>query len=220
MSTDAAPSATAVPARQKILAAARARFYSEGIRAVSADRLIAEAGVSKVTFYRHFPTKDDLVVAYLREIEERESEAFDAAEHDLPGPADVLRWYFQRLGDLACAEGFRGCAFLNAAAEFARTDHPARAVVDEHRRALHDRFAELVRGMGVPASDADRVAGQLHLLRDGAMIAGSLDPDPGRVATEATAAATAVVEAVWADGMCTPPVDNEGRPRTSRSGEA
>lgn len=198
MNSDARAAATAVPARERILAAARERFYSDGIRAVSADRLIADAGVSKVTFYRHFPTKDDLVVAYLREVEEREAEALDAAERALPDAADVLRWYFDRLGDLACAEGFRGCAFLNAAAEFARSDHPARAVVEEHRRRLHGRFAGLVRELGVPASDAGRVADQLQLLRDGAMIAGTLDADPGRLAAEVNAAATALVEAARA----------------------
>lgn len=56
---------TAVPVRDRILDAATRRYYAEGIRAVSADRLIADAGVSKVTFYRHFPTKDDLITAYL-----------------------------------------------------------------------------------------------------------------------------------------------------------
>ena len=53
------------PVRDRILDAATRRYYADGIRAVSADRLIAEAGVSKVTFYRHFPTKDDLITAYL-----------------------------------------------------------------------------------------------------------------------------------------------------------
>jgi AcrR family transcriptional regulator len=195
MNTDPGATATAVPARQRILATARHRFYADGIRAVSADRLIAEAGVSKVTFYRHFPTKDDLVVAYLREIEDQETKAFDAAERERDDPADVLRWYFERLGDLACAEGFRGCAFLNAAAEFARRDHPARAVVEEHRRRLHDRFVGIVLGMGVAESHAGRVADQLRLLRDGTMIAGSLDADPDRLAAEVNAAAIAVVRA-------------------------
>ena len=55
----------AASVRDRILDAATRRYYADGIRAVSADRLIAEAGVSKVTFYRHFPTKDDLITAYL-----------------------------------------------------------------------------------------------------------------------------------------------------------
>lgn len=196
MSTEPDARAPAPPARQRILDAARDRFYADGIRAVSADRLISDAGVSKVTFYRYFPTKDDLVVVYLRGIEEEEFAAMEAARVEFGNdPASILHWYFERVGAMACTAGFRGCAFLNAAAEFARMDHPARVVVEEHRRWLRGRFADIAAGLGVPPSEVGLVADQLQLLRDGAMIAGSLDANPERVATEVLAAADAVIGA-------------------------
>src|SRR5690554_4995854 len=100
--------------RERILDAAVRLFYGEGIRAVSADRIIADAGISKVTFYRHFRTKDDLVVAYLEHVSATEREQLAAARAAHPGdPTGVLRWYAASLGDASCSPGFRGCAFIN-----------------------------------------------------------------------------------------------------------
>src|SRR3954471_13312493 len=82
------------PVRERILDAATRRYYADGIRAVSADRLIAEAGVSKVTFYRHFPTKDDLVTTYLAQQVAAVEDGLTAKRAELPDdPAGVLEWY-------------------------------------------------------------------------------------------------------------------------------
>jgi AcrR family transcriptional regulator len=155
----------------RILAAASRLFYADGIRAVSADRVIAAAEVSKVTFYRHFPTKDALVVAYLTALAGAERGALDAARAEHPGdPAAVLRAYAEALGRQSCAPGFRGCPFINAAAEYADAGHPVRAVVAEHRRWMIATAAGLLAELGVP--DPEGAAEELVILRDGAMVAG------------------------------------------------
>ncbi len=185
-------SVTEAPVRERILDAATRRYYSEGIRAVSADRLIAEAGVSKVTFYRYFPSKEDLVVAYLEQQSAREKESVAAQRTKHANePAAVLRWYADTVGGLSCAPGFRGCPFINAAAELSEVDHPGRKVVSDHRAWLTSQAAELLTEMGI--DNADARADQLMMLRDGAMVAGYLGGDPSAVAASLKAAGRAVI---------------------------
>ncbi|RMI09724.1 TetR/AcrR family transcriptional regulator [Cellulomonas triticagri] len=155
----------------RILDAASRLFYADGIRAVSADRVIAAAGVSKVTFYRHFPTKDALVVAYLEAVAASERSALDVVRAAHPDDAGaVLRGYADLLGSQSCTAGFRGCPFINAAAEYADPAHPVRVVVAAHRRWLVESATALLADLDVP--DPQAVAEDLVMLRDGAMVAG------------------------------------------------
>jgi AcrR family transcriptional regulator len=182
------------PVGERILAAARRRFYLEGIRAVSADRIIADAGVSKVTFYRHFPTKDHLVAEYLRGMAAAERQAVEEQrERHLDDPAEVLRWYVDKVGAQSCASGFRGCPFINAAAEYPDPSTEIRQVIDDHRSWLRLQAVELLSALGV--SVADQVADQLMMLRDGAMVAGYLGTRPQDVADALLAAGRAVIRA-------------------------
>ncbi|HEY0186361.1 MAG TPA: TetR/AcrR family transcriptional regulator [Cellulomonas sp.] len=190
----AVPATSALPASPvaaRILSAASRLFYADGIRAVSADRVIAEAGVSKVTFYRHYPTKDALVVAYLTAVSQSEREAVAASVDAHPDdPATVLRGYAATIGRESCAPGFRGCAFINAAAEYADPDHPVRAVVAEHRGWLTGTVATLLAGLDV--DDPAATAAELVMLRDGAMVAGYVG-SPEVVAAALDRAGTAIV---------------------------
>ncbi|AEE44550.1 TetR/AcrR family transcriptional regulator [Cellulomonas fimi] len=162
-------------AARRILAAAGPRFYREGIRAVSADAVMADAQVTKATFYRHFPTKDDLVAAYLATVAAAERAAVEGWRAALP-PQDVLTAYGDHLAAQTCGEGFRGCPFLNAVAEYPDPEHPVRRVADDHRAWLRTTAGELLRAMDVPRPD--EVAVQLVMLRDGAMVAGpAVGPD-------------------------------------------
>ncbi|WP_332666201.1 TetR/AcrR family transcriptional regulator [Aeromicrobium sp.] len=182
----------AAPVRDRILDAATRRYYADGIRAVSADRLIAEAGVSKVTFYRHFPTKDDLITAYLEQQVARSEGLLTQKRADLAGdPAGVLRWYADGVGTVTSTPGFRGCPFINAAAELSQPDHPGHRVVMDHRTWLVGQFAELLTELGV--DDVDAKAEQLMMLRDGAMVAGYVGRTPEAVAKALTAAGRAVI---------------------------
>ena len=121
--------------RERILEAAADLFYAQGIRAVSADKIIAKVGITKVTFYRHFHTKDDLVVAYLERRAQWERGAVEAARQAAGDDVlEVFRMIAEGIGAETCSPGFRGCPFINAAAEYADPEHPVRQVVDTHRR--------------------------------------------------------------------------------------
>jgi AcrR family transcriptional regulator len=160
--------------RGRILEAGSRLLYAEGIRAVSADRVIAAAGVSKVTFYRHFPSKDDLVVAYLEELAAAEREQLERlrAEHAGDAPA-TLAALAAALGEVARGDRFRGCAFVNAGAEFADAAHPVRRAVAAHRAWYTAFFTDVARDAG--ADDPGAAAAELMMLRDGAMVCGDVD---------------------------------------------
>jgi AcrR family transcriptional regulator len=131
-------------ARQRILETADRLFYQNGIRAVGVDRVIAEAGVAKMTLYAHFPSKDDLIVAVLRHREDALREFVgEAMGRHAKRAKDRLRAFFAALKDLFSQSGFRGCPFQNALAELADPDHPGVVYCRDQKR----RFAELIRGL-------------------------------------------------------------------------
>jgi AcrR family transcriptional regulator len=170
---------TKVPMRERIVEAATELFYAQGLRAVSAEKIIAQVGITKVTFYRHFPTKDDLIVAYLERRAKWERDGIAQAREaagDVPGVFQILA---EAIGAESCRPGFRGCPFINAAAEYADPEHPVRRAVDAHRRWFGQTIQELLDEISVP--DSARVADQLVMLRDGAMVSGYLG-DPSAVA--------------------------------------
>ncbi|MCC3265692.1 TetR/AcrR family transcriptional regulator [Arthrobacter gengyunqii] len=169
--------ATRPPVRTRILDAAALLFYTEGIRAVSADRIIASAETTKVTFYRYFRTKEELVVAYLQAQSKRTRAA---AENLSPDPCTGLLELAEAMGAETCIPGFRGCPFINAAAEYPDPHSPIRAVVLEHRQWLHAEVSGRLAQLG--AQDPDSLADQLLMLRDGAMVHGYV-ADPAGVST-------------------------------------
>jgi AcrR family transcriptional regulator len=176
-------------ARDRILEAATELFYAYGTRGASADRIIERAGITKVTFYRHFRTKTDLVVAYLERQAESEREAVNSAIHDAD-PLSALANIANVIGTTSCLPGFRGCPFINAAAETPDPEDPVRVVVDAHRQWTRDVFADIAASAG--AADADTTAGQLLMLRDGAMVDGYLN-DPDKIAETLRLACLAVI---------------------------
>ena len=182
----------ALAMRERIIDAAASLFYADGIRAVSADRVISEVGITKVTFYRYFPAKDDLVVAYLERRSEVEREAVNRMRSALPGdPVALFRALAAAAGEESCAPGFRGCPFINAAAEYPNPAHPVRQAVDRHRRwfkALVEQQLELL-----DIKDAPLVADRLIMLRDGAMVSGYLS-DPATVGQTLPAAVQAILD--------------------------
>jgi AcrR family transcriptional regulator len=188
-----APAAERVSAaRERILETAFRLFYAKGIRAVGVDLIIAESGVAKATFYKHFPAKDDLVVAYLDKVDGVWSgQLRDAAAAAGPGPADQLVGLFDALGSACRREGYRGCAFINAAAE----SQPGTPV---HERTVAHKAAVLawVRGLAEQAGarDPEALARSLTLLLDGGLASGSLDASP-EAPEAAKASARALVAA-------------------------
>ena len=192
MSTDPATMVRPSAARGRILDTAFALFYARGIRGVGVDLIIAESGVAKATLYKHFPSKDDLVVAYLDQVDAVWSgQLKEAAEAAGPEPASQLVGMFDALSNACRREGYRGCAFINAAAE----SQPGTTVHDrtvEHKTAVLAWVRDLAERLG--ARDPGSLARSLTLLLDGGLASGSLDADPEAPAV-AKASARVLVDA-------------------------
>ncbi|MFD0476107.1 TetR/AcrR family transcriptional regulator [Nonomuraea thailandensis] len=177
--------------RERLLEAASELFYAHGLRAVSVDKVIDLAGTTKVTFYRHFKSKDDLVVAYLERRAALERDGIGGAIKQGDGDVEAtLRVISEAIGLIACAPGFRGCPFINAAAEYPDPDSPIRKAVDAHRRWNRTTFEQLIAPLGL--ADPAEAADDLMLIRDGAMVAGYLD-QPATVAASFLRSSRAVL---------------------------
>lgn len=161
--------ATAGTVRERILETAQRLFYRDGFRAVGIDTIIAEAGVAKMSLYRHFASKDDLIVAYLEASNEQFWAWLDAAVGDVNAPEQELLAIFGAIEDLATSPQCLGCTFQSAAAEFPDEDHPGHRVAVAHKQAVRRRLATLASRAGL--SDPEGLAGQLLLLMDGAWVA-------------------------------------------------
>ena len=162
-----------LPARQRLLETARELFYREGIRAIGVDTIVERSGVGKATLYRHFPTKDDLIAAYIEQEDRAHLQWFDEiiAASDY-SPKDQLLTWFEACDQRIQEPGFRGCPFLNAMAEIAETEHPAYQHAVQHERVLRDRLAHLSRQAG--ARDPEQLADQLLLVVNGALASAPL----------------------------------------------
>jgi AcrR family transcriptional regulator len=167
--------ATESRARRRVLDTATALFYAEGVHAVGVDRIIAGAGVAKATFYHHFPAKDELVRAYVEE----QSQLRRAAVAELPhrSPRAALLAIFDVIGELASQPRYRGCPFINAAAEYPDPASPVRRAIDEHRRWVRGVVRELLVADG--HRDPDRTADILVVLGDGLLVGSDLDDPAG-----------------------------------------
>jgi AcrR family transcriptional regulator len=172
----AAGAAEPADVRSRILDTASALFYQRGVRAVGVDLVVLEAAVAKTSLYRYFPTKDDLIVAFL----EREDVEFwgqwdsVAAQH-ADDPAGELAAHMRWIGERLARANYRGCPQINVAAEFAEQDHPSRQVSKRHMLALRARLRTVAERLKVP--QPDRLAAQLAVLVNGAFVSSSLlDP--------------------------------------------
>jgi AcrR family transcriptional regulator len=164
-------------ARARLLSTASRLFYAEGLHSVGIDRIVATAEVTRATLYRHFPSKDDLVVAYLSGADAAIRDRTDGARAREESADDTIRAVARSVADDIGAPGFRGCAFLNAAAEYPDPQHPVHQAVLQHREWLLTTMTDLFAATGKP--DAEPAGRHFVMLRDGAMAAGCLtDPAP------------------------------------------
>jgi AcrR family transcriptional regulator len=160
-------------ARERILQTADRLFYNEGIHAVGIQRVVAEAEVTRVTLYRHFPSKTDLIAAYLDRRAQYDRDQIDGiidAHHDDPRLALTELATALTRDDFAAMQ--RGCPFINASAEFTGS-HPARVHAYEIRRWVTGRLEELLRALD--HRDPRTTAEQLMMVRTGAVVSGALD---------------------------------------------
>lgn len=165
-------------ARSRLLDTATRIFYAEGIHSVGVDRIIEAAEVTRATLYRHFKGKDELILAYLERADQGIRGQVDAVRAQGLPAADTVRAVGRSITEGIRSTGFRGCAFLNAAAEYPDPAHPVHRAVLAHRQWFLETVTELLAQAGCTPPDA---AGRhFVMLRDGAMAAGCLF-DPGLI---------------------------------------
>lgn len=154
-------------ARDRILETADKLFYRDGIRAVGIDTIIAQSGVAKTTLYRYFPSKDDLVVAYLEERNRRFWVLFEEAIGRYPNQSKKqLLAGFEWIDELLAKPDCYGCPFLMITTEFPELEYPGHEVAVAHKRAVLNRLKALAEKAG--ASLPEELAAHLLLLLDGA----------------------------------------------------
>jgi AcrR family transcriptional regulator len=154
--------------RDRILETAQDMFHKHGIKGVGVDAITEAAGTNKMTLYRHFESKDELIVQCLRASAAKGAAIWDEFEAEHPGDklAQLHAWV-RKVADMLAADS-RGCDMANAAVELTETDHPARRVIKELKGAQRDRLVTLCRDAGI--GQAELLADTLSLLFEGARV--------------------------------------------------
>ncbi|MEA2929189.1 MAG: hypothetical protein QOG38_1617 [Hyphomicrobiales bacterium] len=162
--------------RERIVATASELFYRHGIRAVGVEAIAEAAGTNKMTLYRHFASKDELVAEYLRRLAAEAGLSWEGLARAHPGdPRAQLRGWLAAMQAHVLDTGQRGCALANAAVELPDKDHPARCVIEQFKGDQRSRLVALCAASGV--SEPELLADELFLLLEGAHVsAQSLGP--------------------------------------------
>ena len=193
--------------RERILRVADQLFYSRGLRAVGVDEIVARSETAKASLYAHFPTKDALIAGYLQQRSDDWRRHLESEVERRGGsPVARLDHVFAILAEGCATPGFRGCPFINAAVEFPDPAHPARVVGSQHRAWVRALLLDLAQRAGL--EDRERLADQLSLLYDSAMVGTQLSGTPASALTARDAARLLVDAAVRGRG---------GRSRRRRS---
>jgi len=183
-----------VAPKDKVFQTASHLFFKHGYRAIGVDTLAAESGIGKMTLYRHYPSKDDLIVAYLKDSDEIFWNNFEQITKDAPTPREKLLAFFQALQDYAGNPACYGCPFLNVATEYPEADYPGHQVALKHKQSVRVRFRQLAKEAG--AKNPDVLADQLFLLMDGAYMASRMFGTENPAAHLANAAQTLIDSAL------------------------
>jgi AcrR family transcriptional regulator len=158
-----------IPPRARLLAAASELFYRHGIRAIGVEAVAEAAGTNKMTLYRHFPSKDELVAECLREVAREGVARWQRYEAAYPGdPLAQIRAWLAEMADILADSDHRGCALANAAIELPEKTHPARRVVEEYKLGQRKHLAHLCESAGL--KDPQMLADELYLLVEGARV--------------------------------------------------
>lgn len=159
-----------IPPRQRILAAASDLFYHHGVRAIGVDAIAEAAGTNKMTLYRHFASKDELVAEYLRQEADKSDCCWIELDRRLPGdPLGQIRAWVGIMAEHVANADERGCPLANAAVELPDKDHPARAVIEEFKRRQRRELIRLCQSAEL--TEPEMLADELYLLLEGARVA-------------------------------------------------
>ncbi|QWI73010.1 TetR/AcrR family transcriptional regulator (plasmid) [Bacillus mycoides] len=152
-----------------ILDVATELFYRDGIQATGVDKIVAEAGVAKMTMYNHFPSKDDLVLAYLEKRDKEWRSWFEQSVNELATtPKDKIIAIFDVLDSWFKCPDFNGCAFLNTAAEFTGVSHPFHEASHKHKKLVKEFILDIVKSTGI--LDYKEMADCIYFLVEGAIV--------------------------------------------------
>jgi AcrR family transcriptional regulator len=160
---------TEVTPREKLFQTAARLFYQHGYRSIGVDTIAAQSGIGKMTLYRHYPSKDDLIVAYLRDSDQVFWDQFEQITRDAPTAREKILAFFEALQSYVLSPDCYGCPFINVAAEYPEAEYPGHQVALEHKQSVRARFRQLAAEAG--ARDPDTLANALFLLMDGAYVA-------------------------------------------------
>ena len=175
--------------RERLLDAADRLFYEQGYAATGINELLAQAGVARASFYTHFPSKDDLIRAYLARRGERWFEDLRGTVESHPTPRGRIEGLFAYLGSWMEASQYRGCAFLNSIPEFPDPASAPRQAVRDAKHALRTYVAELCREAGAPER-----ADEVFLLFEGATAQAAATGEPWPIEAARTAALSVIPE--------------------------
>lgn len=164
--------------RERLVTVGADRFYQRGFQAVGLDEILDEVGITKTAFYKHFESKDDLIVAVLEHRDQQDMTEWAAFFRDRGGddPRQQLLAVFDLLYEWFSQPGFRGCLFMNASTEFPDRNHPIHQTAKQHGDKLQAELTRLAAAAG--AADADGLSRQVMLLVTGAIAARHAGGDP------------------------------------------
>lgn len=181
-------------ARQRLVETAERLFYAEGIHAVGIDRIIAEAGVAKMTLYNHFASKDELILAVLQYREEQFGNSLSKSmDRHVSKGMNRLDAFFAALKDWFKSSGFRGCSFINASVELADASHPASQFSSAHKVKFRELIEEIITET-VDAKTAKLLTPAIYLLVEGAIVTAVIEQS-SKAAEVARDAAMALISA-------------------------
>lgn len=177
---------TAISPKDRLFQTAARLFYQHGYRAVGVDTIAAESGIGKMTLYRHYPSKDDLILAFLDDSDQEFWEYFEHSTQAAGSPRAKLLAFFQSLQAYVTGPECYGCPFMNFATEYPDRSHPAHQRSLRHKQKVLERFTQLAQDAGAP--DPGQLAGALLLVMDGAYMAarmyGAAPENPAHHAAE------------------------------------
>jgi AcrR family transcriptional regulator len=155
--------------KKRLLQTAEKMFYRYGYRAIGVDAISAESGIGKMTLYRHFRTKDDLIAEYLHDNNENFWKMFEEITGGTEDPREKLLVFFQALGKYVNDPQCYGCPHLNVSVEYPQAGYAGHQIALAHKASVRKRFQKLAEFAG--AKDPEELANQLVLLMDGAYMA-------------------------------------------------
>lgn len=184
----------AITPKEKLFQTAARLFYQRGYRSVGVDTIAIESGIGKMTLYRHYPSKDDLIIAYLRDSNEDFWEYFEQNTKEAPTAREKLLAFFKALQTYVTSPACYGCPFINVATEYPDPDYAGHLLALEHKQSVLARFIQLAEQAN--ARQPEALANGLLLLMDGAYMAARMyGTSPNSPAVDVSEAARQLIDA-------------------------